>query len=128
MVSLLILSHSEKLARGVKELAEEMAIGVHIAAVGGTLDGMLGSDFDKIYQALSDIYTIDGVIVLFDIGSSYMTAELAREVLVKENKTNIHIVDAALVEGAITAAIQMSINKSIEEILESLKELKLNKM
>lgn len=128
MVSLLILSHSEKLAQGVRELAQEMAKGIKIKAVGGTFDGRLGSDYNKVYDALSEMYTNEGVIVLFDIGSSYMNAELVREALANEGKTNIHIAAAALVEGAVIAAIQISIGKSIDAILESLQEVQLNKM
>lgn len=128
MVALLILSHSEKLAMGVRELAFEMAKNVNIAAVGGTSDGLLGSDYERIYSTLSRIYTEDGVIVLFDIGSSYMTAELAREALVKEGMPNIHISDAALAEGAVIAAVQAGIGKDAAEILESLQEVKLNKI
>lgn len=128
MVSLLILSHSEKLASGVRELAMEMAKNVNIAAVGGTPEGLLGSDYNRIYNTLRGIYTEDGVIVLFDIGSSYMTAELARENLEKEGMTNIHIADAALVEGAVIAAVEAGIGRSTTEILESLREIKLNKI
>lgn len=128
MVSLLILSHSRKLASGVMELAQEMARNVKISALGGTPAGMLGSDYDRIYNLLNEIYTPDGVLVLFDIGSTYMAAQLAKEQLGKEGKTNIHIADAALVEGAVTAAVQISIGKNITEILESLQEVRLNKI
>lgn len=128
MVSLLILSHSAALAKGVKELALEMAKGIKITAVGGTSDGLLGTDYGKIYSAMSEIYTSEGVIVLFDLGSSYMTAELAKEALEKEGKPNIYIADAALVEGVVTAAVQISIGKGIAEVLESLQEVRLNKV
>ena len=52
MVSLLIVSHSEKLAEGVRELAGEMVSDVPMEAVGGTSDGRLGNDYSKIYEAL----------------------------------------------------------------------------
>jgi dihydroxyacetone kinase phosphotransfer subunit len=128
MVSLFIVSHSEKIAYGVKELALEMAPEVKIAAVGGTIEGSLGSSYNKIYKALSDIYTEDGVLVLFDLGSSYMTAELVKEALILERKDKIHIVDAALVEGALTAAVQISLGLTIDEVIHSIEKLKLGKM
>ena len=44
MVSLLIVSHSARLAAGVKEFADQVAGGkVQIAAAGGTIDGALGT-------------------------------------------------------------------------------------
>ena len=36
MVSLMLLSHSRKIAEGVKELAEEVSGGAPVIAVGGT--------------------------------------------------------------------------------------------
>lgn len=122
MTALLIVSHSEKVAVGVKELALEMASDISIASVGGTSDGSLGSDYDKIYTAMSSLYTPDGVLVLFDLGSSYMTAELAKEAMELEGKDNIQIVGAALVEGSIAAAVQISIGLSIENIVKYLEE------
>lgn len=127
MVSLLIVSHSEKIAQGVKEVALEMSPNICIQGVGGTFEGTLGSDYNKIYDAMLRLYTSDGVLVLFDLGSSYMNAELAKEALKLEGKENIHIVDAALVEGSIVAAVQISLNCSIEAVIESIKGLKLGK-
>ena len=47
-VSLVIVSHSARLAEGVVELAEQMAHGkVAIAAAGGTTDGSLGTSLSK---------------------------------------------------------------------------------
>lgn len=128
MVSLLIVSHSEKIAQGVKELALEMAPDICIGAAGGTCESTLGSDYNSIYKALSEIYTDNGVIVLFDLGSSRMTAQLVKEAMELDGKDNIHIVDAALVEGAVTAAVQISLGLSIEKVIESLSNLKLGKM
>jgi dihydroxyacetone kinase phosphotransfer subunit len=125
---MLIVSHSEKIALGVKELALEMAPDICIGAAGGTSEGTLGSDYNKIHTALSDLYTPQGVLVLFDLGSSYMTAALVKETLELEGKDNIHLVDAALVEGAVTAAVQISLGLSIEKVIESLQKLKLGKM
>ncbi|HBY92709.1 MAG TPA: PTS mannose transporter subunit IID, partial [Chloroflexi bacterium] len=42
MVGLLLVSHSARLAAGVRELAQQMAPGVPIAAAGGTAEGEIG--------------------------------------------------------------------------------------
>ncbi len=128
MVSLLIVSHSENLAMGIKELAQEMAKEVKIEAVGGTTDGRLGNDFNKIYESLDRIYSDDGVLVLFDLGSSYLTTELVQETFEAEGKDKVKIVDAALVEGAVIAAIEMSLDKSLDDVCNKLSSLKLNKI
>ena len=105
-----------------------MAKEVKIEAVGGTFDGRLGNDFNKIYTSLEYIYSDDGVLVLFDLGSSYLTAELVQESFEADGREKIKIVDAALVEGAVIAAIEMSLDKSLEEICSKLESLKLNKI
>lgn len=128
MVSLLIVSHSESLARGVKELAQEMAADVTIEAVGGTADGRLGNDYNKVYEALDKIYTDDGVAILFDLGSSYLTAEMVVEAFEAEGRDKVKIVDAAMVEGAVISSIEMSLGRSLEEVCNKVESLKLNKI
>jgi dihydroxyacetone kinase phosphotransfer subunit len=127
MVGIVIVSHSEKLAEGVKELAGQMVPAVAIATAGGLTSGELGTDINKILQAVKDVYSDDGVIMLFDLGSSYMNAEMAIEILPEHMKGKVQIVDTALVEGAITAAIDCSLDKSIEEIKITLKPICLGK-
>lgn len=128
MVGLVIVSHSQKVAEGVKELASQMAVDVSIAAAGGTSDGRLGTDVEKILSAINEVYSEDGVLIIFDLGSAYMSAEMALECLEEDIRSKIEIIDAAIVEGAITAAVESSINKTILEIKESLKGLALGKM
>ena len=128
MVGLVIVSHSDKIAEGLKELAGQMAAEVSIAAAGGTNDGRLGTDAEKIVTAIREVYTQDGVLVLFDIGSAYMSADIALECLPEEMREKVEILDSALVEGVITAAIESSLNKTLTEIKEELKSLSIAKM
>ncbi|KRQ87695.1 PTS-dependent dihydroxyacetone kinase, phosphotransferase subunit DhaM [Caloramator mitchellensis] len=127
MIGLAIISHSEKLAEGAAELTREMAQDVPVSFAGGTVDGRLGSSLEKIICAIESVYSDDGVIILFDLGSSVMTAEVAIENMEEYKRSKIHIVDAPLVEGAIVAAIEISSGKSIQEVLDTLKAYKLNK-
>ena len=128
MVGMVIVSHSEKVAEGVKELASQMVGDVLIAAAGGTSDGRLGTDVEKIMSAIESVYSEDGVILLFDLGSAVMNSEMALEMLPEEMQAKVEILDVALVEGAITAAIECSIGRSITEIKESLKRLCIGKI
>ncbi|NMM62671.1 PTS-dependent dihydroxyacetone kinase phosphotransferase subunit DhaM [Clostridium sp. P21] len=128
MVGIVIVSHSEKIAEGVKELALQMAEEVPMAAAGGTSDGRVGTDIEKISNAIKEVYSEDGVIILFDLGSSFMNAEMAIDFLPDNMKEKVEIVDAALVEGVITAGVESSINKTLEDIKKSLKSISINKM
>lgn len=102
-VGLVIVSHSARLAEGVVELARQMAPDVRVMPAGGLPDGNIGTDFEKVSAALSDANTGAGAVVLYDLGSAQMLAELAVESLGDPNTALV--VDAPLVEGAVAAAV-----------------------
>lgn len=105
MFSILIVSHSAEIALGVKKLADQMVQGkVAIAAAGGLPDGDLGTSVDVISAALADLPQEQGVLVLVDLGSAVMSAEMAMELSAAEYL----ISRAPLVEGALVAAVQAS--------------------
>ena len=114
MVGLVVVSHSAKLAEGVAELMRGMAgADVQIATAGGMdlPDHPLGTDASLIHRAISSVYSIDGVAVLVDMGSAIMSTELALEMLLPEQRANVVIVPAPLVEGAIAAAVQARLGR-----------------
>lgn len=129
MVGLVIVSHSSKIAEGVVEIALQMAPEVPIIAAGGTNDGRIGTDAEKISEAIKKVYSEDGVIILFDLGSAFMNAEMALEFLTDEvDREKVEIVDCALIEGAITAAVDSSIGSARQSIKITLSHLALDKM
>jgi PTS hybrid protein len=118
-VSLVIVSHSARLAEGVAELAGQMAQGkVTIAVAGGTLDGALGTSVEKITDALNQVDGSDGILVLLDLGSAVMATEMAVEAFVQDQHSVI-ISPAPLVEGAVIAAVEASIGNSLQEVAEA---------
>lgn len=128
MVSLILLSHSKKIVEGIKEFIHQMVTDVNIYAIGGTKDGSIGSDYDAMHDAAFDAVKKGEALVLFDLGSSLMTMEMVIEELNDEEKSKIKIVDAALVEGAIEAAVAIDIGKDLDEIIDQLYNLKLGKI
>lgn len=128
MVGMVIISHSKKIAEGVRELALQMAPEVSISASGGTKDGSIGTDIDIILEGINKVYSEDGVVILFDLGSALMNAEMALEFLSEDKNDKVKIIDTALVEGAITGAVEISMDKSLKEIIKVLEGLKLGKM
>ncbi len=120
MVGFVVVSHSGKLAEGVVDLAGMMAKDVPVAAAGGMEDGSFGTSFNKIQQAVERVYSEDGVIVLMDMGSAVMTAEMVVEAM--EGK-NIRMADCPLVEGAVTGTVDASVGMPIEEILLDLEKV-----
>ncbi len=120
MIGLVVVSHSAKLAEGIRELAEQMTQGkVPIAAAGGVDDpeNPIGTDPMRVHAAIESVYSDDGVVVLMDLGSAIMSAEMALEFLDPAQQPNVHLCEAAIVEGGLAAAVQASANGSIEQIL-----------
>lgn len=102
-VGLVVVSHSEMLASGIAELAAQMAPHVAVLPVGGTPDGGLGTDYESVCGALVGADSGAGVVVLYDLGSAKMTAEMAVESA--DDAARYAVVDAPLVEGAVAAAV-----------------------
>lgn len=127
MVSLLILSHSPKIAEGIRDLALEMAGEAPIRAIGGTKDGTLGADFDATLAALEEATAKGDVIAMADLGSTRMTVQMALESLPEEQQAKVHLSDAAIVEGGVVAAVAMGAGLDAASILEQLEEFVLNK-
>lgn len=100
-VGIVVVSHSRKLAEGVVELAGQMAPEVRLVAVGGDGGGGLGTDYAAVVEGLADADGGGGVVVLFDLGSARMVADLA----VEEFGGAAAVVDAPLVTGAVAAAV-----------------------
>ncbi len=119
MVGIVIVSHSQKLAEGVAELARAMAKDVRIAAAGGLEDGTLGTSFQRIYDAIDEVYSEDGVAVLMDMGSAVMTTEM---VLDDMEGRKIRMVDCPLVEGAVLAAVEAVTGSSLETLADRAKD------
>ncbi len=120
MIGLVIVSHSAKLAEGVAELARGMAgPDVLLAATGGlALPGNpLGTDTGLVLQAIEQVYSDDGVLVLMDLGSAVLSAEMALEQLPPERRARVILCEAPLVEGALAAAVQARLGGSLEQVI-----------
>lgn len=119
MVGIVIVSHSQKLAEGVVEVAQMMAADAPLAAAGGLEDGGLGTSYEKILAAIEAVYSSDGVVVLMDMGSAVMTTEMVLEDLERDN---VRMIDCPLVEGAVLAAVDSVAGKSLDEISRHVNE------
>ncbi|SDO18303.1 Phosphocarrier protein HPr /phosphoenolpyruvate--protein phosphotransferase /dihydroxyacetone kinase DhaM subunit [Nakamurella panacisegetis] len=118
-MGLILVSHSADLARGSAELARQMAPSVVIAPAGGTDDGGIGTSFDLINEAIAKADTGDGAVLLYDLGSAVLTAEMAVEFLDPEAAARIRIVDAPLVEGAVSAAVTAEGGGDVDQVAAS---------
>ncbi|MGJ5674510.1 MAG: phosphoenolpyruvate--protein phosphotransferase [Nostochopsis sp.] len=120
MIGIVIVSHSKRLAEGVLELAVQMVQDhVPIAVAAGIDDpaNPLGTDAIQVYEAIASVYSHDGVLVLMDLGSALMSAEMALEFLSSEQQQQIHLCAAPLVEGAIAAVVAAAAGNDIQQVI-----------
>lgn len=117
-VGIVVVSHSQRLADGVLELAGQMA-GEDLAmvAVGGGPDGRPGTDTLRIGEAIAAADRGRGVVVLADIGSAILATETALETVDPEVAARTRLSGGPLVEGAVVAAVQASIGDALEDVL-----------
>ncbi len=118
MVGIVIVSHSQKVAEGARELALQMAANAPVAAAGGLPDGGIGTDFERILEAVQSVSFPEGVVVLFDMGSAIMTTEMVIDAL---DGVEIRLADGPLVEGAIVAAVSSAMGMDLEGILAAIR-------
>ena len=119
MVGIVIVSHSEKLAAGVVEIARMMAPNAPLVAAGGLDDGGLGTSYNKISAAIDEVYSDDGVAVLMDMGSAVMTTEIVIE---DKDDSKVRMLDCPLVEGAVLAAVESTGGITLDELAVKIKE------
>ncbi|MBP3042029.1 PTS-dependent dihydroxyacetone kinase phosphotransferase subunit DhaM [Arthrobacter jiangjiafuii] len=117
-VGLVIVSHSEKLAEGVRELAEQMARDVKISVAGGTDDGGIGTSLEKISAGIAAADSGEGAVLLADLGSAVMTAETALEFLDDEQRARVRLADAPLVEGTVAAAVAAQSGRALAAVVQ----------
>ena len=109
MVGIVVVSHSQKLAEGVVELASLMAPETPMKAAGGMDDGGFGTSFEKITEAIDEVYSD------MDLGSAVMTTEMVLESM---EDRKVKMVDCPVTEGAIAAAVVAAGGASLEEVVQ----------
>jgi dihydroxyacetone kinase phosphotransfer subunit len=121
MVGIVLVSHSPQVAEGTAELVWSMAGEVEMAAVGGDVDGSLGTDPDRIRLAIEGL-AADEVLVFMDIGSAVLSAETVLDMLEPEVAAKVRLVDAPFIEGAFAAGVLASTGANAEECIEAAQE------
>ena len=130
MIGLVIVSHSRALADALVGLLRQVAsadLPVAVAAGIGEDHSEFGTDAVEIMEAIQSVYSDAGVLVLMDLGSAVLSANMALELLPPEMSDKIRFCGAPLVEGAIAAAVQIGLNNDLDTVCREAKEALLPK-
>ncbi len=123
MVGIVVVSHSPDLAHAAVGLALEMVHGAapRIEIAAGTSDGRLGTDAARVAEAIVAADDGDGVVVIMDLGSAVLSAELAIELL-PEPRIRTRLVSAAFVEGIFAAIISAAAGAQLDDVARDAEE------
>ncbi len=105
MIGIVLVSHSAALAEGLADLVGQVSgEDVRVRPAGGSGDGGLGTDPDRIAAAIQAADSGSGVVVLVDIGSA------------------VRLADAPLVEGAVAASVLAATGADLEAVAAAAEE------
>jgi phosphocarrier protein FPr len=110
-VGIVVVSHSRSLARAALALASEMLHGrqVRIELAAGLDEATFGTDAVRVKEAIESVDGPDGVVVLMDLGSAVLSAELALDLLGDPAaRERVTLSAAPIVEGLVVAAVAAS--------------------
>ncbi len=118
---MLLVSHSRRLADGLRELIQQLA-GDTLAL--GTAGGQetLGADAGMVVKEFEHLRALgcEAILVFGDLGSAFIAAETARDLL--GDGVEIRIVDAPFVEGSVAAAMALTTGGGVDDAVEAAQE------
>lgn len=118
-VSLVLVAHSGDLARGLAEVASQMAPNVEILPAGGTDDDRIGTSHDRVTAMVTAARGAGkDVLVLSDLGSASMLAEM----VIEEFESGVVHVDVPFVEGAVAAAVAAEDGADLSGVIHGARE------
>ncbi|WP_396932057.1 dihydroxyacetone kinase phosphoryl donor subunit DhaM [Mycolicibacterium sp.] len=118
MIGLVVVSHSRALAQAAVGLAEEMTHGTGptVAVAAGLDESTFGTDATAVAAAIEQAGSPDGVLVLMDLGSAVMSAELALELLDSDVAARVTLCSAPLVEGLVAAVVTAAAGAPLPDV------------
>ncbi len=121
MVGIVLVAHSRALAEALVDLVRQVAspeVPLAIAAGAGPDRNDFGTDATEIAAAIQSVYSAEGVVVLMDLGSAVLSAEMALEFLPQEIQGRIVLCPGPLVEGAIAAGVQAGLGSDLQAVCQ----------
>ena len=110
MIGIVVVSHSSKVAEGICDMVQQISSRdgekLPIYPAGGNAQGGLGTDPQRVLEAIKKAEQGEGVVVLADLGSAVISSQAAISMLDEPLRSRVRIADAPVLEGAIGAGVE----------------------
>lgn len=120
LIGLLLVSHSLALAQAVETLVRQMTgerLQIGIAAGAGPARDELGTDPMAILEVAESLASCEAIVVLMDVGSAVLSAEMAVDLAEDKLKSKLHLTAAPFVEGALAAGVAAQAGLPVATVL-----------
>ena len=120
MIGIVVVSHSPALANAAVDLALQMVVGARpaIAVAAGAGEGhgdlVIGTDAIAVAAAIDQVAGPDGVLVIMDLGSAVMSAEMALDFVTTD--AIVRLSAAPFVEGLLAAIVTASSGADLDAV------------
>ena len=116
MIGLVVVSHSPALAHAAVDLALQMVPGEKpaITIAAGAGEGLIGTDAAAVSAAIDEVASPDGVLVIMDLGSAVMSAEMALDF--RSSQAEVRLSSAPFVEGLLAAIVTAAGGASLADV------------
>jgi len=116
VIGIVVVSHSSALAHAAVELALQMVPGERpaIAIAAGAGEGLIGTDATAVSAAIDEVASPDGVLVIMDLGSAVMSAEMALDF--RASNAEVRLSSAPFVEGLLAAIVTAAGGAGLDEV------------
>ena len=117
-IGVVLVSHSEYIAKGLRDLVNEMNDGsVPVVAAGGADGGRIGTSAIRIQEAIESLEECEHFFVYAVLVSSILSEETAMDIIDEDLADKVQIVDAPIVEGALAGVVQAVISDDVDEVI-----------
>lgn len=124
MFGFIFVSHSEKVAEGVKDIAAQLQGKSTVCIAAGGVEGRIGTNPIKIQEAIEAVQECRHILVFMDLGSAVLSTGMALDLIDEELRKKVIMIDAPILEGAVAGVIQASITDDLEEVLNTIRDSK----
>lgn len=116
MIGIVVVSHSNALARAAVELASQMGGDAppRIEVAAGIAEGGFGTDAVEIAGAIDRAANDDGVLVIMDLGSAILSAEMALDF--RSSGARVVLSAGPFVEGLIAAVVLAAAGADLDTV------------